>query len=147
MSVLFPKHHNALIVFENPVYQNCYLDIGAKNFPNENFDTMDVRFFENLFTAVDLDVISLQYTEKFEYSFTMPKKDIERTRYKKILRNVASFVFNVQTERERWWYKYKSIVNQFIQEGMIHIIMSMMKANELFESPMNNNFIYANEII
>lgn len=57
--MLFPKHHNALIVFENPVYQNCYLNIGAKNISNENFDSKDVRFFENLFTAVDLNVISL----------------------------------------------------------------------------------------
>ena len=113
MSVLFPKHHNDLTVFENPVYQNCYLNIGGKNFPDENVDTIGARFFENQLTAGDLDAITLQCTKEFEDSFTMPKNDTEGTRYKNTLRDATSFVFNVQTERSSAGYTYDGLDGGF----------------------------------
>ena len=36
---MIPKHHNDLAVFDNPVYQNCFLNISGKNFPDENVST------------------------------------------------------------------------------------------------------------
>ena len=72
---MFPKHHNDLTVFKNPVYQNCFLNIGGKNFPDENVSTIGARFFENQLTAGDLDAITLSCTKKFEDSMTMPKND------------------------------------------------------------------------
>ena len=113
MSVLFPKHHNDLTVFENPVYQNCYLNIGGKNFPDENVDTIGARFFENQLTAGDLDAITLQCTKEFEDSFTMPKNNSEGTRYKNTLSDATSFVFNIQTERASAGYCYDGLDGGF----------------------------------
>ena len=109
MSLLFPKHHNDLTVFENPVYQNCYLNIGGKNFPDENVSTIGARFFESQLTAGDLDSITLQCTKEFEDSFTMPKNDVDGNRYKNTLSDATSFVFNVQTERASAGYCYDGL--------------------------------------
>ena len=113
ISVLFPKHHNDLTVFENPVYQNCYLNIGGKNFPDENVDTIGARFFENQLTAGDLDAITLQCTKEFEDSFTMPKNDSRGNRYKNTLSDATSFVFNIQTERSSAGYCYDGLDGGF----------------------------------
>ena len=113
MSLLFPKHHNDLTVFENPVYQNCYLNIGGKNFPDENVDTIGARFFENQLTAGDLDAITLQCTKEFEDSFTMPKNDSHGNRYKNTLSDATSFVFNIQTERSSAGYCYDGLDGGF----------------------------------
>ena len=99
MSIMFPKHHNDLTVFENPVYQNCFLNIGGKNFPDENVSTIGARFFENQLTAGDLDAITLSCTKEFEDSMTMPKNDANGVRYKNTISDATSFVFNIQTER------------------------------------------------
>ena len=113
ISVLFPQHHNDLTVFENPVYQNCYLNIGGKNFPDENVDTIGARFFENQLTAGDLDAITLQCTKEFEDSFTMPKNDSRGNRYKNTLSDATSFVFNIQTERSSAGYCYDGLDGGF----------------------------------
>ena len=109
MSLLFPKHHNDLTVFENPIYQNCYLNIGGKNYPDENVDTIGARFFENQLTAGDLDAITLQCTKEFEDSMTMPKNDNEGSRYHNTLSDSTSFVFNIQTERASAGYCYDGL--------------------------------------
>ena len=109
MSLLFPKHHNDLTVFENPVYQNCYLNIGGKNFPDENVSTIGARFFESQLTAGDLDGITMQCTKEFEDSMTMPKNDANGNRYRNTLSDASSFVFNVQTERASAGYCYDSL--------------------------------------
>ena len=109
MSLLFPKHHNDLTVFENPVYQNCFLNIGGKNFPDENVSTIGARFFESQLTAGDLDGITLQCSKEFEDSFTMPKNDENGVRYRNTLSDATSFVFNVQTERASAGYCYDGL--------------------------------------
>ena len=113
MSIMFPKHHNDLTVFENPVYQNCYLNIGGKNFPDENVSTIGARFFENQLTAGDLDAIALQCTKEFEDSMTMPKNDANGVRYKNTLSDASSFVFNIQTERSSAGYCYDGLDGGF----------------------------------
>ena len=109
MSIMFPKHHNDLTVFENPVYQNCFLNIGGKNYPDENVSTIGARFFENQLTAGDLDAITLQCTKEFEDSMTMPKNDANGNRYKNTLSDATSFVFNIQTERASAGYCYDGL--------------------------------------
>lgn len=109
MCLMFPKHHNDLTVFENPVYQNCYLNIGGKNFPDENVSTIGARFFEQQLTANDLDAITLTCTKEFEDSMTMPKNDSNGNRYKNTLSDASSFIFTVQTERSSAGYCYDGI--------------------------------------
>ena len=104
--LMFPKHHNDLTVFENPIYQNCYLNIGGKNYPDENVSTIGARFFESQLTANDLDAITLTCTKEFEDSMTMPKNDADGKRYKNTLSDATSFIFNVQTERASAGYCY-----------------------------------------
>ena len=109
MSIMFPKHHNDLTVFENPVYQNCFLNIGGKNFPDENVSTIGARFFESQLTAGDLDAITLSCTKEFEDSMTMPKNDSNGVRYKNTISDATSFVFNIQTERANGGYVYDGL--------------------------------------
>ena len=113
LSIMFPKHHNDLTVFENPVYQNCYLNIGGKNFPDENVSTIGARFFENQLTAGDLDAITLTCTKEFEDSMTMPKNDINGKRYRNTLSDASSFVFNIQAERSSAGYCFDAIDGGF----------------------------------
>ena len=113
MSIMFPKHHNDLTVFENPVYQNCFLNIGGKNFPDENVSTIGARFFENQLTAGDLDAITLACTKEFEDSMTMPKNDSNGKRYSNTLSDATSFVFNIQTERANGGYVYDGLDGGF----------------------------------
>ena len=109
MSIMFPKHHNDLTVFENLVYQNCFLNIGGKNFPDENVSTIGARFFESQLTAGDLDAITLSCTKEFEDSMTMPKNDSNGVRYKNTISDATSFVFNIQTERANGGYVYDGL--------------------------------------
>ncbi len=109
LSIMFPKHHNDLTVFENPVYQNCYLNIGGKNFPDENVSTIGARFFEEQLTAGDLDAITLSCTKEFEDSMTMPKNDANGVRYKNTLSDATSFVFNIQAERSSAGYCFDGL--------------------------------------
>ena len=113
LSIMFPKHHNDLTVFENPVYQNCFLNIGGKNYPDENVSTIGARFFEEQLTAGDLDAITLQCTKEFEDSMTMPKNDANGVRYKNTLSDATSFVFNIQTERSSAGYCYDGLDGGF----------------------------------
>ena len=113
LSIMFPKHHNDLTVFENPVYSNCYLNIGGKNFPDENVSTIGARFFENQLTAGDLDAITLQCTKEFEDSMTMPKNDANGVRYNNTLSDASSFVFNIQAERSSAGYCFDGIDGGF----------------------------------
>lgn len=109
MCLMFPKHHNDLTVFENPVYQNCFLNIGGKNFPDENVSTIGARFFEQQLTANDLDAITMSCTKEFEDSMTMPKNDADGNRYKNTLSDATSFIFSIQTERSSAGYCYDGI--------------------------------------
>ena len=104
MPIMFPKHHNDLTVFENPVYQN---------YPDVNVSTIGARFFEEQLTAGDLDAITLQCTKEFEDSMTMPKNDANGVRYKNTLSDAASFVFNIQTERSSAGYCYDGLDGGF----------------------------------
>ena len=113
LSIMFPKHHNDLTVFENPVYQNCFLNIGGKNFPDENVSTIGARFFENQLTAGDLDAITLSCTKEFEDSMTMPKNDANGKRYNNTISDATSFVFNIQTERASAGYCYDGLDGGF----------------------------------
>ena len=109
MNLMFPKHHNDLTVFENPVYQNCYLNIGGKNFPDENLSTIGARFFESQLTANDLDAINLTCTKEFEDSMTMPRNDANGKRYKNTLSDATSFIFNIQCERSSAGFTYDGL--------------------------------------
>ena len=109
MCLMFPKHHNDLTVFENPVYQNCFLNIDGKNFPDENVSTIGARFFEQQLTANDLDSITMSCTKEFEDSMTMPKNDAEGNRYNNSLSDATSFIFNIQTERSSAGYCYDGL--------------------------------------
>ena len=109
MNLMFPKHHNDLTIFENPVYQSCYLNIGGKNFPDENLSTIGARFFESQLTANDLDAINITCTKEFEDSMTMPRNDASGKRYKNTLSDATSFIFNVQTERSSAGYTFDGI--------------------------------------
>ena len=113
MSIMFPKHHNDLTVFENPVYQNCFLNIECKNYPDENVNIIGARFFENQLTADDLDVITLSCTKEFEDSMTMPKNDVNGLRYKNTISDATSFVFNIQTERADAGYCFDGLDGGF----------------------------------
>ena len=109
MCLMFPKHHNDLTVFENPIYQNCFLNIDGKNFPDENVSTIGARFFEQQLTANDLDSITMSCTKEFEDSMTMPKNDSNGNRYKNSLSDATSFIFSIQTERSSAGYCYDGI--------------------------------------
>ena len=109
MCLMFPKHHNDLTVFENPVYQNCFLNIDGKNFPDENVSTIGARFFEQQLTANDLDSITMSCTKEFEDSMTMPKNDADGNRYNNSLSDATSFIFNIQTERSSAGYCYDGL--------------------------------------
>ena len=109
LALMFPKHHNDLTVFENPVYQSCYLNIGGKNFPDENVSTIGSRFFESQLTASDLDAVCLTCTKEFEDSMTMPKNDASGKRYKNTLSDATSFIFNIQTERASAGYCFDGL--------------------------------------
>ena len=113
LSIMFPKFHNDLTVFENPVYQNCFLNIGGKNYPDENVSTIGARFFEHQLTAGDLDAITLQCTKEFEDSMTMPKNDSNGVRYKNTLSDATSFVFNIQGERSSAGYCFDALDGGF----------------------------------
>ena len=138
MSIMFPKHHNDLTVFENPVYQNCYLNIGGKNFPDENVSTIGARFFENQLTAGDLDAIALQCTKEFEDSMTMPKNDANGVRYKNTLSDASSFVFNIQTERSSAGYCYDGL------DGGFGNIQVQVNGQPIYTGP-NDTYYNVNE--
>ncbi|WP_289705271.1 hypothetical protein, partial [Bacteroides acidifaciens] len=138
MSIMFPKHHNDLTVFENPVYQNCYLNIGGKNFPDENVSTIGARFFENQLTAGDLDGITLQCTKEFEDSMTMPKNDANGVRYRNTLSDASSFVFNIQTERASAGYCYDGL------DGGFGNIQVQVNGQPIYTGP-NDTYYNVNE--
>ncbi len=138
MSIMFPKHHNDLTVFENPVYQNCFLNIGGKNFPDENVSTIGARFFENQLTAGDLDGITLQCTKEFEDSMTMPKNDANGVRYRNTLSDASSFVFNIQTERASAGYCYDGL------DGGFGNIQVQVNGQPIYTGP-NDTYYNVNE--
>lgn len=109
MNIMFPKHGNDLTVFENPVYQNCYLNIGGTNYPDEPVSTVGARFFEQQLTACDLDSVSLLCTKEFEDSITMAKNSLSGKRYSNTLSDATSFVYTVQTERSNAGYCYDGL--------------------------------------
>lgn len=113
MSIMFPKHGNDLTVFENPMYQNCYLNIAGTNYPDEPLTTIGSRFLEQQLVAGDLDSTSLLCTKEFEDSMTMAKNTYSGNRYSNTLSDATSFVYNVQTERSGAGYCYDGIDSNF----------------------------------
>lgn len=113
MSIMFPKHGNDITVFENPIYQNCYLTIAGTNYPDEPLTTIGSRFLEQQLVASDLDSNTLLCTKEFEDSMTMSKNSAGGTRYSNTLSDGTSFIYNVQTERSNAGYCYDGLDSNF----------------------------------
>ncbi len=114
MTLMFPKHANDLTVFENPMYQDCYLNIAGTNYPDENVDTVGARFFESQLTCADLDSLSLQCTKEFEDSMTMIRNhEISGKRFANTLSDATSFLFQIQTERANAGYTFDGLDSNF----------------------------------
>ena len=110
MSLLFPKHPNELTVFENPMYQNCYLNVAGTNYPDENLATNDPRFYEMQLEASDLDGITLMCTKDFEDSITMTRNHEDTgKRYVNTLSDATNFVFQIKTERSGGGFFYDGL--------------------------------------
>ena len=110
MSLLFPKYSNELTVFENPCYQNCYLNVAGTNYPDENLSTNDPRFYEMQLEAADLDGITLMCTKDFEDSITMTRNHEETgKRFVNTLSDATNFVFQIKTERSGGGFFYDGL--------------------------------------